>query len=194
MGIADGMKRITEDIISSYDLRVKSLGQLVGDVHETLNGFMSDRKKMSAEQAQFLGGFVGDLTRNVGNLLDGFQKDHKEMTDDLRKSLAKNTKDIETHVRNKLKEFSDAHADMSEEQRKDLAKFAADLVNGTRKMLKGLADENSRVAANWGAMSAAMAKRRGGKPIGVEARAGVKTVEEAVAKPKKKRGRPKKRG
>ena len=37
MGIADGMKRITEDIISSYDLRVKSLGQLVGDVHEPLD-------------------------------------------------------------------------------------------------------------------------------------------------------------
>ena len=136
MGIAEDIKTLGEDIVTSYDTRVKALGELVSNVHKTLKGFAADRKKMSAEQAKALANFVADLTKDVGNMIRTFQKEHKEMSNNLKESLEKGEtdrlktfknmmgnirkgiKDIETYVENKLKEFSDAHADMSEDLRK----------------------------------------------------------------------------
>ena len=61
MGIAEGMKSITENIISSYNTRVTALDDLVADTRKTLadarktlKDFSSDRKKMSEEQAKEL--------------------------------------------------------------------------------------------------------------------------------------------
>ena len=47
MGIADGVKGITENIVASYDVRVKALKDLVVDTRKTIKGFAADRKKMS---------------------------------------------------------------------------------------------------------------------------------------------------
>jgi hypothetical protein len=108
-------------------------------------------------------------------------KDFKAMMGDINKDI----KDIENYVAKKLKEFSDAHADMSETLKKDLAKYVAGIVSETKELLSGFADEKEKMAANWQAMAATMAKRRGGKPV-VSAGAKVETVEEAVKKPRKK--------
>ncbi len=168
MGIADSMKGITENIVASYDVRVKALKDLVTDTHKTLKGFAADRKKMSKEQAIALADFVADLTKNVGNMIKGFQKEHKEMADNLKESLAKGEeyrikdfkammagiqkeiKGIETYVKNKLKEFNEAHADMSEELKKELAKFVNDLVKTTKKLMSDIQarqkERNAQVA------------------------------------------------
>ena len=100
--------------------------------------------------------------------------------------INKDIKDIENYVAKKLKEFSDAHADMSETLKKDLAKYVAGIVSETKELLSGFADEKEKMAANWQAMAATMAKRRGGKKPVVSAGAKVETVEEAVKKPRKK--------
>jgi hypothetical protein len=80
LGIADSMKGITENIIGSYDVRVKALKELVGDTHKTIKGFTADRKEMGAEQAKNLGDFVNGLEKGVGSMLKGFQASHKEMS------------------------------------------------------------------------------------------------------------------
>ena len=59
-------------------------------------------------------------------------------------------------------------------------------------LLEAYEAEREKMAANWQATTATMAKRRGGKPV-VSAGAKVETVEEAVKEPKKK-GKGKKRG
>jgi phenylalanyl-tRNA synthetase alpha subunit len=78
MGIADDMMKITEDIATSYDVRVKALGDLVADTRKTLKGFASERKKMSKEQAKALSDFVSDLDRNVRDLLNEYSSDMKK--------------------------------------------------------------------------------------------------------------------
>ena len=50
MGIANSMKNLTENIIASYDLRVKAVGEIVANTEELLEKFASDRKEMSEEQ------------------------------------------------------------------------------------------------------------------------------------------------
>ena len=115
------------------------------------------------------------------------------MIGDIRKDI----KDIETYVANKLKEFSDAHADMSEELKKALAKYVDDMVKATKKLmsdiqarqkernaqvadlLEAFKTEREKMAANWQALTATMAKRRGIKPK-VEAEVKVRPVEEAT--------------
>jgi len=198
MDMATDIKKLGEDIVASYDMRVKAIGELVKDTHKMLKGFDAEHKEMSADQAEALTNFVADLTKNVDNMIKGFQKENKDMANALKESLEKEEadrlktfkgmmgnikkgiKDIEAYVKNKLKEFSDAHADMSEMLKKDLAKYVADVVSTTKKLLAGFADERENMAANWQALIKTMAKKRSGKPV-VSAGAEVKTVEEAVA-------------
>ena len=201
MGISD-MKNLSEDIVSSYDVRVKAIGTLVNNVHRTLKGFSTDRKKMANEQAKALKNFVNELSNNVGNMIEGIQKEHKEMADKLKADLAKGEgerlkdfktmmadiqkaiKEIETYVKNKLKEFSDAHADMSAELKKDLAEYVAGIVSETKRLLKDYEDESKKMAANWQALAAKMAKKKGIKPM-AEAEVKVRPVKEAIEELKK---------
>ncbi|MCX5798143.1 MAG: hypothetical protein NTU90_01025 [Proteobacteria bacterium] len=181
MGIVDDIKTLGEEIVASYDVRVKALGELSADTRKTLKGFAGDRKKMASEQAESLGNFTKDLAENVDDMLKGFRREHKDMADNLKEGLEKgeterlkdfknmmggirkNIKDIETYVKNKLKEFDDAHADMSEELKKELAKYVAGIVSETKKLLGGFANEREEMAGNWQHLVATMAKKRGGK-------------------------------
>lgn len=182
MGTADDMKRLGEDIVASYDMRVEAIGELVRDVHKNLKGFAADRKKLSAEQAKALAGFEADLAKDVGSMIGAFQKEHKEMADNLGASLEggeaerlksfekmmggikKGVRKIERHVANSLKEFHNAHADMSEALRKDLAKYVAGIAREVKNLLGGFEDERKKMAANWQGTAITMAKRQGMKP------------------------------
>lgn len=210
MGIAEGMKDIAEDIIASYDVRVKALGDLVadtrrtlGDARKSLKGFAADRKQMSEEQAKDLAEFMGGLSKTIGNMLKGFRSELKEVAsaraeakEELRAKLTRDAKELKGYVRKKLKEFSDAHAEMSEEQRKDLASYVKgitnsvkDILNGAQDLLGGYRSDNKKAGAIWKNMAATLAKARSeGVMPRIEAGERVSAVSEVV---KKRRGRPK---
>jgi len=182
MGIANDMKKLGEDIVASYDVRIKTIGQLVKDTQKMLNGFQAEHKEMADE-------LKTDLAKGEEERLKAF----KTMMAEIQKRI----KEIETYVKNKLKEFSDAHADMSEELKKELAKYVDDMVNATNKLmgdiqarqkerngevadlLKAFKAEREKMAANWQALTSKMAKKRGIMPK-VEAEVKVRPVEEAI--------------
>ena len=240
MSIAADLKILGEDIVASYDTRVKAIGVLAKDTRNILKNardmvqeFQGEHKEMSAKlKADLAKGekdrlgdfsammakiqdFVSDVAKEVSTMIKKFQTEHKAMSAELSEDLAKSEADrakseadrvkafkammanihkevkaVETYVAGKLKEFNADHADMSEALKKELAKYVAGVVSDTRKMLAGFADERESMAANWQALTATMAKKREGQPMKVEAGEKVKTVEEALAKPKK-RGRKK---
>lgn len=136
MGIADSMKEITEDIITSYDVRVKAVGDLAADTRKTLKGFSSDRKKMGKEQAETLSNFVNDLTRNVGNMLKGFRKNHKQMSNEQAKSLADFVENLANDVGSMLNGFQKDRGKMSKELKNKLAKEAKEIETYVKKRLK----------------------------------------------------------
>lgn len=244
MDMATDIKNLGEDIVASYDMRVKGIGTLVKDTHKMLKGFRSEHKEMAGilraglekgETARLkdFKSMMADIQKAIkeieaytANKLKEFHTAHAEMAANLRKSLEhgetdrikafkpmmadiqKGIREIETYVRNKLKEFSDAHIDMSEELKKELTKYVDGMVKATKKLmgeirkrqeernvevadlLDAFKTEREKMAANWEALVATMAKRRGAEPVKVEAGAEVKTVEEAVEKSKKtKRGK-----
>ncbi len=197
MGIASDIKTLGEDIVASYDSRVKAIGTLVKDTHQMLKGFDAEHKEMADKLEADLAKGEEDRIKDFKPMMAGIQKEIKE---------------IETYVAKKLKEFHGAHADMSEELKKELAKYVDDMVKATKKLmadiqarqkerntevadlLEAYKTEREKMAANWQALTVTMARRRGGKPVKVEAAAEVKTVEEAVKKPRKKGKKGKKRG
>jgi gas vesicle protein len=233
MGIAEDIKNLGEDIVTSYDMRVKAIGVLVKDTHNMLKGFQTEHKEMSDKlKADLAKGeedrlknfkammaeiqkFVSDIAEEVSAMIKRFQEEHKAMANEQRKNLEKGEgdrlkafnsmiakiqegiKEIETYVKNKLKEFSDAHADMSEELKKALAKYVDDMVKATKKLmgdiqkrqeernaevadlLEAFKTEREEMAANWQALTATMAKKRGIMPK-VEAEVKVRPVKEAI--------------
>jgi len=105
MAIATDLKNLGEEIVASYDMRIKAVGGLVKDTHKMLKGFHTEHKEMSAAlRAELAKGEQGrlkdfkammsdiektlaDLTKNVSNMIKGFQKDHKAMAGELEAGL-----------------------------------------------------------------------------------------------------------
>jgi len=122
MGIADDVKKLGEDIVASYDTRVKAIGALVKDTHKMLNNFTSDRMNMSVKQANALASFVTALTKKVNSMLNGFQKEHKEMSIGLSKSLSDFVNGLVKNVGNMMKHIQKDHKEMSDALSESLEK------------------------------------------------------------------------
>ncbi len=196
MGIADSMMNITENIVASYDLRMKELKDLRSDTHKTMKGFADDRRQMSevqakkmkgfaddrrqmsAEQAKDLAAFAMSIQKDVTAQLKGFHAEREKMSEELKESLA---------------EFHEAHAEMSDALKKSLAKYVGDIVSGVKKLLGEYGSDMEKARKAWQGMSASLAKseKKGAMP-GIDAGDEVSTVEEAVeVKAKKKAGKKK---
>jgi DNA anti-recombination protein RmuC len=133
MGIADGMKDITRDIISCYDVRVKTLGNLVADTKEMLNGFAQERKKMS--------NFVGSLSKSVEHMLKEFQKNHKDMSNDQAKNLEDFMKSLTKGVGSMLNGFHKERTEMSAELQEELAQGEKERTKMSAELQEKLARE-----------------------------------------------------
>lgn len=131
MGVANDIKKLGEEIVDSYDLRVKEIRKLAKDTQNTLKGFQGEQKKMAAELRRTLEQGEADRLKASGSLKNEIQAEQ-----------AKRNKEV------------------------------ADL-------LKELNIEREKMAANWQALTAAMAKRRSIKPK-VETWVKARPVEEAI--------------
>jgi uncharacterized phage infection (PIP) family protein YhgE len=136
MGIADSMKEITEDIINSYDVRVKAVGDLAADTRKTLEGFAKARKKMSKEQAKNLADFTGGLSEGVEDMLKEFQRQHKQMSNEQAKSLADFLNNLIKDVGSMVNRFQRERSTMSKELKNKLAKEVKEIENYVKKRLK----------------------------------------------------------
>jgi gas vesicle protein len=83
MGIAEGMKSITDNITASYEARAKAIEELVSDVQETLNSFADDRKKMSKKMKKDLAKYVKGIATEVKNLIGDFAEERRQIAADL---------------------------------------------------------------------------------------------------------------
>jgi len=122
MELANSMRGITENIISSYNARVGALGDLVFDTHKTLRRFTSDRKKMASDQTKNLTNFVEDLSRSVEGMLKQFHGTHSQMSQEQAKSLAHFMKNLTNDVGGMLGRFYKDRERMSKELKRSLAK------------------------------------------------------------------------
>lgn len=191
MTIAEDMKRITENIIISNDVRVKALGDIVADTHKTLRGFTADRKKMAAQQTKDLADFVNGLSKNVQSFLSKFQKDHQQMSKEQAKSLADFVKNMAADVGSMLNDFEKARGEMSEELRNRLAKEIEDIqadvekiLDDADKLMSEYSSDMAQAKKAWKEMCAILAKARktGFMMPEIDAGKKVTTVKQATRK------------
>ncbi len=174
MTIAEDMKKITENIIISNNVRLKAVGGLVADTHETLNRFSMDRKKMAAEQARDLAGFINGLSKDVQsmlksaqNMVQQFHKENIQMSKEQAKNLADFVNSLISNVGSMLDSFQKDHARMSKEMKAKLSREIKDIKAEVEKVLgdadKLMGEYNADMAGAkkaWQSISAVMARAR----------------------------------
>jgi len=151
MGLAEDTKKLAEDIVASYDLRVKEIRKLAKDTQNTLKGFQGEQKDMAAklrktleqeeadrlkaesERLKTFGSMKSEIqaeqkNRNkaVDDLLEKFAKDHEAMANELRGTLAEGEAERNKAVADLLEKFAKDHEDMAAELRRTLEQGEAD--------------------------------------------------------------------
>jgi len=145
MRVSEDIKKLGEDIISSYKLRIKAVGEIVSETHNMLTDFQKEHKTMSDELRKNLEKIEKGRLQESHNLMSGITKeqvernkyvtsllkkydneqkiivnDLKVMADELKKSLGKGETD-------RLEEFDKMIADVQNKQ-DDRNKYVVDLL------------------------------------------------------------------
>jgi gas vesicle protein len=180
--LAKGEEKRLKDFRAMMANIQKFVSDLGKEVSAMIERFQKEHKAMADELRENLEKGEADRLKTFNDMMGNIHKDINQ---------------IETYVANKLKEFSDAHAGMSEELKKMLAKYVDDMVKATKNLmgdiqnrqkernaevadlLEAFKTEREEMAANWQALTAKMAKKRGIKPK-VEAEVKVRPVKEAI--------------
>jgi light-regulated signal transduction histidine kinase (bacteriophytochrome) len=198
MTIAEDIKRLTENIIISNDVRLKTVGQVVTDTHRILREFSGDRKKMAAQQAKDLANFMNGLSRNVQGLLKSargmvqqFHKDNMQMSREQAKNLADFVSNLVTNVGSMVDRFRKDHNNMSKELRRKLAREIKDIqaeveriLSDADKLVGEFGADMAQAKRAWKSMSSALARARKAGFMMPEIDAGEKvtTVKQATRK------------
>jgi len=174
MTIAEDMKKLTENIISSSDVRLKAVGGIVADTNNLLGGFARDRGKMAKEQARDLAGFVSGLSKgvqsslkNAQDMLNEFHKSNGQMGREQAKSLSDFVHKLTGEVGSMLHCFEKDRSKMSKELRDKLAKEVKDIQSQVESILDeadrlvgGFNADMARAKRSWRDMSTAIARAR----------------------------------
>jgi len=189
MGVGEDTKKLTEDILASYDLRVKEVRKLEKDTQSMLKEFQGEQKNMAeqlkktfkqaeADRMKAFGSMKNEIlaeqakrNKEVTDLLGKFSKDHEDMAAQLKKTFKQAEADRLKAEADRIKAFASMKNEILAEQAKR-NKEVADL-------LQEFSAEGGKMSASWQSLNAAMAKRRSGKPT-VEAEVKVRSVKEVI--------------
>ena len=141
MSIATDMKNLGEEIVASYDMRIKAVGGLVKDTHEMLKGFHTEHKEMSAalraelakgeqERLKDFKAMMSDVKKFVADMIEGTAK--------LMKEIQKEQKDRNKAVAYLIAQLAKDHEAMAAELQKSLEKGETDRLEDFEKMMKGI--------------------------------------------------------
>ena len=127
MTIGENMKKLTENLIFSSNIRLKSVNDLLSDTRKTLKRFSSDRKKMAAQQAKDLAEFMNGLSNSVQGMLkdsrdtvEGFHKQNNQMSKEQAKNLTGFVNSLVKDVGSMLNTFQKDHSNMTKETKSKL--------------------------------------------------------------------------
>lgn len=123
MGIAEDMKRLTQEIVSSYQSRASAIGMIVNDTHQLLEDFRARRNGMSNQLRETLA--------KGGSL-------RKKDFDHMMKDILSCQDEREQQVRDLLTTFFEEQREIAEIVKKNLAAGEEIRINDFRKMLQDM--------------------------------------------------------
>jgi len=135
MGLGSEMKNLSEEILTSFKLRIKKNDELVQSVQNTLEGFQKDQQEMAAV-----------LRANATALKKGLAHGEKERLNTFNQLLSgihqtidtikKDVVGIQTSTHNMINEFATDRVLMSDEMNKSFEQGRADSKENEKKRMK----------------------------------------------------------
>jgi len=128
MAIAEDMKNIAEDVISSYETRLQSIGAIFDSTHQLLEGFQNSFLETSHEREQV----NAELRENLAKNESLRRKDFDVMI----KSILSAQDERREEVKNKLNTYVNEQKEMARNMSANLAEFKGSLAKGDGRRIR----------------------------------------------------------
>jgi len=128
MAIAEDMKKIAEDVISSYETRLQSIGAIFDATHQLLEGFQSSFLEAQQEREQINGELRENLARNESLRRKDF--------DNMIKSVLSAQDERRAEVKNNLNTYVNEQKEMARSLSANLAGIKGSLAKGDGRRVK----------------------------------------------------------
>lgn len=169
--------QIAENIIASYEARIRVVKETVEDTHKMLGEFRRKREKMAEELRESLAKFQSlrkkDFDRMMGDILalqkereesvkimlSNFQTQEMKVVQDLRKMLARGEN---LRIQDFKKTLAKIKKDQEIRQKssRDIGGEITRMQSEVHEMLENFKKEREKVPSEWQNMVASMAKKR----------------------------------
>jgi len=123
MGIADDMKRLAKEIISSYESRISEVGIIIDNTHQILEDFKTKRNEMSNQ---------------LKEILAKEESLRKKDFDSMMEEILSHQEGREKQVRDLLRTFLEEQKEMAQTIKKNLSEGEKVRVNDFKKMLQDI--------------------------------------------------------
>ena len=150
MGIAAGIKDITQDIVSSYDARVAEVGRLKKETEEMLDSFKASQGKMGAKLRRDLAQDKAEMEAEVRTMRNNFQASQEKMGAELNKEL---------------KDFRSSRKQMGTQLRKELADYDRGIKSEVAGMRQETRADLKRARTTWQGLAHTMEAKRAGVKV-----------------------------
>lgn len=174
----NNLKNLAEDIVVSYDARVKVVGEIVEDTHKILDGFRKNREEMSDNLREVLAkseslrkkdfsAMMQDILltqhkkeENVKKMLAGFREEESRVAEHLRGLLKRGEElrlaDFKKTLVRIRQDQAAREANTGEQVRAELAAMQDEV----HKMLEAFKKEREAAAEEWKKISPMLAKKK----------------------------------
>ena len=123
MGIADDMKRLAKEIISSYESRISEVGIIIDNTHQILEDFKTKRNEMSNQ---------------LKEILAKEESLRKKDFDSMMEEILSHQEGREKQVRDLLRTFLEEQKEMAQTIKKNLSEGEKVRINDFKKMLQDI--------------------------------------------------------
>ena len=123
MGIAEDMKRVAEEIVSSYQSRISTVAMIIGNTHQFLEDFKNKRNEMS---------------NHLKETLARQESLRKKDFDNMMKDILSHQDEREKQVRDLLKTFFEEQKEIAQVIKRNLAEGEKVRISDFKKMLEDI--------------------------------------------------------
>ena len=172
------LKDLAEDIIASYDARVKVVGEIVEDTHQMLDGFKEQRQEMSDNLREVLAkseslrkkdfnAMMRDILltqqkreENVKKMLADFREEEARVAEQLKELLKRGEKIRLADFKKTLVRIQHNQAEREAGTGEQVKAELATMQDEVYKMLEAFKKEREAAAAEWGKARELLAEKK----------------------------------
>lgn len=124
--LASDFKNVLDNIKSSFDLRMKSLGQTMAETHRRLDQFKNDREKSAKEIKSSLKNYNLNRLEDFGRFFNALTKENTQAAKATRQMLA----GLRNAFHSMRSDFESLHRSMAEKRNKAVGFYAGPISQG----------------------------------------------------------------